>query len=807
MTFSLTTKLSGVYGGGSFGYGFADASGGAGLGPFYVAHVVLNSVAAIIDPATAQGQASALTELQAIAGATAAASTATNQAAANTLLGQIVSLLQQTAAETLWTDNTGAYFIRVDNPAGGAPTWKTITGAVSAAPGVGVKPAEDRTAPITDKTAYQAIAAAGTTIASGDFVDHFVTTDSVTGAIIGQFWLNSSQGAVLAAAPSTSNLNALSLLPQGAATLAQQQATAGLIQQVLSTLGATLTVKDAAVEAALGTPADVAATGGSTSGSAIAWLRGIFGLLTGTLKTATQSNAPRVSASGPLAAATSVVALAVDGMNAAVIQLAGTWAGMVTWSASVDGGTTFFPINMVPFGGGTAVGFATANGQWEFACGGVTHLQAQMTAWTSGSATALIAAANGLKSIRVGNPTGNPLTVASTDGGLATIGTTTDAATASGATTTVVGALRAIRDKLLGTIAVTGTFYQATQPVSGTFWPATQPVSSADGGLATIGSTTDTATVSGAATTAIGALRAIRDKLLGTIAVTGTFFQATQPVSGTFWQATQPISSTDGSLATIGTTTDAATASGTNTTVVGALRAIRDKLLGSIAVTGTFYQATQPVSSTDGGMATIGSTTDAATVSGANTTAIGALRAIRDKLLGSIAVTGTFYQATQPVSGTFWQATQPASIADGSSVTLGAKVDAAATAASTSGSAIAWLRGIFVAMNAATPAGTNNIGTVGPAPRAPVSGSTTTVAASSTQLWAANTSRTAWTIQAPQSADVWINPLGGAASIGGADCFRIPAGGYAKSTAGGVETSAFTYYCATAGLELAAYQL
>lgn len=59
----------------------------------------------------------------------------------------------------------------------------------------------------------------------------------------------------------------------------------------------------------------------------------------------------------------------------------------------------------------------------------------------------------------------------------------------------------------------------------------------------------------------------------------------TQPVSGTFFQATQPVSIAS---------------------------------MPSTPVTGTFWQATQPVS-------------------------------------------GTFWQATQPVSGTFWQATQPVS--------------------------------------------------------------------------------------------------------------------------------------------------
>ena len=49
----------------------------------------------------------------------------------------------------------------------------------------------------------------------------------------------------------------------------------------------------------------------------------------------------------------------------------------------------------------------------------------------------------------------------------------------------------------------------------------------------------------------------------------------------------------------------------------------------TVAVTGTFYQATQPVSGTF--------------------------------YQATQPVSGTFWQATQPVSGTFWQATQPVS--------------------------------------------------------------------------------------------------------------------------------------------------
>ena len=89
------------------------------------------------------------------------------------------------------------------------------------------------------------------------------------------------------------------------------------------------------------------------------WLSASYGqlvalgqALAGTLKTAPQANAPRVTGSGQLGALGNSVILGVDGMSAAVVQLAGTWAGTVSWTGSVDGGTTWFPISMVPLMGG-----------------------------------------------------------------------------------------------------------------------------------------------------------------------------------------------------------------------------------------------------------------------------------------------------------------------------------------------------------------------------------------------------------------------------------------------------------------------
>jgi hypothetical protein len=118
-----------------------------------------------------------------------------------------------------------------------------------------------------------------------------------------------------------------------------------------------------------------------------------------------------------------------------------------------------------------------------------------------------------------------------------------------------------------GSIPVTGTFWQATQPVSGTFWQATQPVSgtvtanigtagtlaldtSVNGILNGQASTTSGEKgplVQGAVTTAAPAYTTAQTDPLslttaGALRVDGS--GVTQPVSGTFWQATQPVSGT-----------------------------------------------------------------------------------------------------------------------------------------------------------------------------------------------------------------------------------------------------------------------
>jgi hypothetical protein len=181
-------------------------------------------------------------------------------------------------------------------------------------------------------------------------------------------------------------------------------------------------------------------------------------------------------------------------------------------------------------------------------------------------------------------------------------------------------------------LAVTGSFFQATQPVSGTFWQATQPVSLA----------TNTPDVTDRSARLLGHVTVDNASL----AVTGTFWQATQPVSGTFWQATQPVS---------GTVTANA---GTNLNT------------SALALDATLTGGTAQARITDG--------TNVATVKAASTLPAATDKAVVVTARDSIAVTGTFWQATQPVSGTFWQATQPISAAS-LPLPTGAALDATLT--------------------------------------------------------------------------------------------------------------------------------
>lgn len=221
-------------------------------------------------------------------------------------------------------------------------------------------------------------------------------------------------------------------------------------------------------------------------------------------------------------------------------------------------------------------------------------------------------------------------------------------------------------------VPVSGTFWQGTQPVSGTFWQATQPVSS-------------TQLPAALGPQAIAGSMSVAPATSSTWPVSGTFWQATQPVSiasmpstpvtGTFWQATQPVS---------GTVT-ATQATGTN------LHVVVDSA-PTTAVTGTFWQATQPVSAAALPLPT-GAATEA-TLSAASAKLPAALGpqanasslSVTPATGATFPVSGTFWQATQPVSGTV-TATGP--VTDAQLRATPVPVSGTVTAANASVSAVA----------------------------------------------------------------------------------------------------------------------
>jgi hypothetical protein len=158
-----------------------------------------------------------------------------------------------------------------------------------------------------------------------------------------------------------------------------------------------------------------------------------------------------------------------------------------------------------------------------------------------------------------------------------------------------------------------------------------------DGAMVTMGTEADASWSGSGSGTLVSLLKGIYGKIAGGGPVTAA--------SGAF---------VDGSIVTIGTEADAAWSGSGSSTLVAALKAIYAKLAGtlttaisgSVAVTGTFWQATQPVSGTFW----------QATQPVSGTVGVNNFPATQP-------VSGTFWQATQPVSGTFWQATQPVSAA------------------------------------------------------------------------------------------------------------------------------------------------
>ena len=166
--------------------------------------------------------------------------------------------------ESLWTDNSNAFYVRIDTS--GTITWTNVLGVTSAAPGTGIRPVGGTSAVITSST-YQ-VTTAATGYAVGDILSHIVTTDPVTGAVIGFFWVNITQNTTLGSAPASGNISPISPLPTGASTAANQ-ATGNASLATIATQ-----------TAALGTTADTSATSDTGTFSLVALTKRLLAKMT-----------------------------------------------------------------------------------------------------------------------------------------------------------------------------------------------------------------------------------------------------------------------------------------------------------------------------------------------------------------------------------------------------------------------------------------------------------------------------------------------------------------------------------------------
>ena len=364
--------------------------------------------------------------------------------------------------------------------------------------------------------------------------------------------------------------------------------------------------------------------------------------------------------------------------------------GQITFEESYDGGTTYkaTPLNRLidpstgnQFAANPYVCVASTNQAFQLVTSGATNVRARLSTVITGTGTVTVAWTQG-QIVNI-----HPIT-----------GTGTFPVQAAQSGTWNIGSLTSITNP----VAVTGTFWQATQPVSGTVTvtqataanlnaTVTGSVSITGTPTVTVGNATLAVTQSGNWTTRmVGNAGATLDAVIGNataptnmLAVGGVFnttrptlttgqsaaFQSnsqgvqlvdgstvTQPVSGTFWQATQPVS------IAAAVSVNATQTGNWTTRIVGNGGAVVDGVIGAatapanMLAVGGVYNSTKPTLTTGQSAALQLNASGALTVDGSAVTQ---------------PVSGTFWQSTQPVSiaaavavtGTFWQATQPVSIA------------------------------------------------------------------------------------------------------------------------------------------------
>lgn len=93
-----------------------------------------------------------------------------------------------------------------------------------------------------------------------------------------------------------------------------------------------------------------------------------------------------VTTTGTLAAAAQTVAIALNGHAGVSVMVSGTWVGTITWEGTVNG-TTWQAVNAVAASTSSPQSTTTVNGLYRLTPSGLSQVRANMSAFTSGTAT------------------------------------------------------------------------------------------------------------------------------------------------------------------------------------------------------------------------------------------------------------------------------------------------------------------------------------------------------------------------------------------------------------------------------------
>lgn len=192
-------------------------------------------------------------------------------------------------------------------------------------------------------------------------------------------------------------------------------------------------------------------------------------------------NQAGVTATGSLGSLNAVQALALTGASGWAVDVRGTFVGTITFQGTIDG-TNWFSINVLPAGGSVNVAAVTttaAVGAWVGSANGMQQVRANMTAYTSGSATIVLRAMQAVGVIQ-NYPTGQTTQPVS-----GTVTATVSNATVTSVTSGNLGLPGIINDVASAALASTTTTAAFT-PTFGTTYQINIPVTVVSGTTPTL---------------------------------------------------------------------------------------------------------------------------------------------------------------------------------------------------------------------------------------------------------------------------------------------------------------------------------